>query len=111
MKLSVKEELKWDLSLVQSRYQIKFPIGVRILERSLGKTFKNSLIKGNDSLGGISESKSWTLYIWYKYPLDFILKDFQQEMIRPLGIEFPPSHSKTGSFEKLNFTTFVLQSI
>ena len=60
-----------------------------ILERSLGKTYGNSPTSGTDSMGGISESKSWTLTIWYRQPLEIIFHAFSQEMIRPLRIESP----------------------
>ena len=63
-----------------------------ILGRSLGKTSRNSLTMGTDSTGGISESKSSALTIWYKHP-------FKQEIIRPLGIEFPPSTLKLAHLE------------
>ena len=59
-------------------------------ERSLGKTFGNSLTTGTDSMGGILESKSWTLTIWYKYPVEIILQTFKQEMIGTLRIKIPP---------------------
>ena len=61
---------------------------------SLGKTSGKSLTTGTDFMGGISESKSWTHTMWYKHPLEIILKDFEQEIIRPLGIEFPLSTLK-----------------
>ena len=45
--------------------------------RSLGKTSGNSLTTGTDSVGGTSESRSWTLTLWYKHPLEIILQDFK----------------------------------
>ena len=62
--------------------------------RSLGKNFGNSLTRGTDSIGGISESKSFTLTIWYKHDLKIILKAFKIDMIRPVGIDFPTFHYK-----------------
>ena len=62
-------------------------------------------------MGGIFESKSLTLTIWYKHPLEIILHAFKPEMIRPLGIEFPLFHSTTGSLGRLNLPTLVLQSM
>ena len=58
--------------------------------RLLGNTFGNSLIKGTNSMGVISEFKYWTLRIWYKYPLEILCHAFKKEMIRLLGISFPP---------------------
>ena len=66
----------------------------RITRRLLGKTSRNSLITRTHSIGGILESKSWSLIMWYKHPLEIILQDFKQEIIRPLGKEFPPSTLK-----------------
>ena len=48
---------------------------------------------------GILESKSWTLTIWSKHPLDITLQAFTQEMLRPLGLEFPPSTLKWAHLE------------
>ena len=62
-------------------------------------------------MGGFLEYKYLTLTIWYKHPFEIILQTFIQEMKRPLGIEFPHFHSKTGSFGKLNLAILVLQSI
>ena len=62
----------------------------RIPGRSLGNIFENSLIIVTNSMGGFLESKSMTLTMWYKHPFEIILQDLRQEMIRPLGIEFPP---------------------
>ena len=36
---------------------------------------------------------------------------FRKERIRSLGLKFPPVHSTMGSFEKLNLTTLVVQSV
>ena len=41
-----------------------------IPRRSLGKTSENSLTTGTESMGGISESRSWTLTIWYRQSLE-----------------------------------------
>ena len=59
-------------------------------------------------MGGFSESKPLTLTICYKHPFDFNLQAFIKERIQPLGIEFPPFHSKMSSFEKLNLTILIL---
>ena len=82
-----------------------------IQERSLGKKSRNSLTTGTNLMGGILESRSSTLTIWHRQPLEIIFHAFIQEMIRPLGIEFSPFHSITSSFTKLNITTHVLLSI
>ena len=47
-----------------------------ILGRLFGKTSGNSLIMGTISMGGILESESLTLTIWYKNPLEVIFKAF-----------------------------------
>ena len=65
--------------------------------RSLGKTSGYSFTTGTSSVGGFSESKSLTLTILYKHPFEIILQALRQEIIQPLGIEFPPFHSKRGS--------------
>ena len=57
-----------------------------IPRRSLGKTFGNYLTTGTDSIAGIFESKSLTLTIWYKQPLEIILQASKKDMIRPLEI-------------------------
>ena len=69
-----------------------------ILGRSFRKTSRNFLTTGTNSMGGFSESQSLTLTIWYRHPFKIILQALIQEIIRPLGIEFPPFQSKTGSF-------------
>ena len=79
--------------------------------RSLRKSSRNSHKIQTDSMGQISESKSRTIVIWYKHHLEIILPSFKQEILRSLGIEFPPFHSTIGLFGKLNFTTLVLQLI
>ena len=79
--------------------------------RYLGKTSGNSLTAGTYSMGGFSESKSLTFTMWYTHPLEIILKYFRQEILWPLGIEFPPFYSKIGSLGKLNLTILVLQSM
>ena len=61
--------------------------------KTLQKTSKNSLTTGTNLMGGISESKCWTLSLWYKHSLEIILQAFNQEMIRFLGKEFLPSLS------------------
>ena len=61
--------------------------------RSLGKTSRNSLTMGTDSMEGISESRSWTLTIWYIQPLRDHFACFRQDIIQPLGIEFAPPPS------------------
>ena len=82
------EGLKWDLFLVANRYKNQFPFG-RNIKNIPRKVFGNSLTTGTDSIGGISEFRSWTLTILYRQPLEIILHAFRQEMIRPLGIKFP----------------------
>ena len=47
-----------------------------------------------------------------QYDIDNLYRSFCIiQIIQPLGIKFPPFYSTKGSFGKLNFTTFVLQSI
>ena len=41
--------------------------------RSLEKTSRISLTTRTESMGEISESKSWNLTIWYQHPLEIIL--------------------------------------
>ena len=79
--------------------------------RSLGKTSGNSLATRTDSMEGFSESKSLTLIIWYAHPFEIILQALRQEMIGPVGIEFPPFHYKTSSLGTLNFKIPGLQSM
>ena len=42
-------------------------------------------------MGGIFESESWTVTMWYKNPLEIILHAFKEDTIQPLEIESPPS--------------------
>ena len=62
-------------------------------------------------MGGFSESKYSTLTMLYRNPFKIFLYALGQDMIQPLGIDFSPFHYKTGSFEKLNLTILVLQSM
>ena len=67
------------------------------LGRSLRNTYGNCLTTGTDSIEGVSYSRSLTLTTLYRQTLAIILQAFKQEIILPLGIEFPPFHSKMGS--------------
>lgn len=49
--------------------------------RPLGKTSRKPLTTRTNSMGGTSESKSLTITIVYKHPIEFILQIFRQEMI------------------------------
>ena len=54
-------------------------------------------------MGRTSESKYFTLTMWYKNPIEIILQALRQEIIQPLGIKIFPFHSKMGSFWKIEF--------
>ena len=57
--------------------------------RSLDNTFGNFVTTGTISIGGLLESKSLILTIWYKHTFEIILQALRQDIIQSLGIEFP----------------------